>query len=71
MVVYPKIAPWKIVWPEVDWSVLQEKRKAQEDTNLERVFNNYIMEKYNESCLSRFIQMVLRIQRQKQNNWGW
>jgi len=27
-IVYPEIAPWKIVWPEVDWFVLQEKRKA-------------------------------------------
>jgi len=45
-IVYPEIAPWKIVWPEVDWFVLQEKRKAQEDINLERLFKDRLLEKY-------------------------
>lgn len=47
-VVYPEIAPWKLFWPEVDWFVLEEKRKAKEDINLERVFKNWVVEKYNE-----------------------
>lgn len=29
-VVYPETAPWKLVWPEVDWFVLEERRRAKE-----------------------------------------
>lgn len=45
-VVYPETAPWKLVWPEVDWFVLEEKRRAKEGINLKIVFNNRVVEKY-------------------------
>uniref|UniRef100_A0A8C2Q875 Reverse transcriptase n=1 Tax=Cyprinus carpio TaxID=7962 RepID=A0A8C2Q875_CYPCA len=47
-VVYPEMAPWKLVWPEVDWYVLEEKRRAKGGINLKMVFNNRIAEKYND-----------------------
>ncbi len=45
-VVYPETAPWKLVWPEVEWFVLEEKRRVKEGLNLKIVFNNQIVEKY-------------------------
>lgn len=39
-VVYPETAPWELVWPGVDWFVLEEKRKTKEVINLK------IVEKY-------------------------
>ncbi len=45
-VVYPETAPWKLVWPEVDWFVLEGKRRAKEGINKKIVFNNRIVEKY-------------------------
>jgi len=28
-VVYPVVAPWTLVWPEVDWYLLDVKRKEK------------------------------------------
>ncbi len=45
-VVYPETAPWKLVWPEVDCIVLEEKRRTKDGIHLKIVFNNRIVEKY-------------------------
>ncbi len=65
-VVFPEIAPWKMIWPEVDWFVLEEKRKAKEEVNLKSIFNNRLGGNYSE-----FIQTVLKKQRQKKQGLGW
>ena len=32
VVVYPEVAPWRMVWPEVDWALLEMRReRAGED----------------------------------------
>ncbi len=48
MVVFPEIAPWKMTWPEVDWFVLEEKRKSKKEVNLKSIFNNRIGGNYSE-----------------------
>nr|XP_055031454.1 uncharacterized protein LOC129420520 [Misgurnus anguillicaudatus]XP_055031455.1 uncharacterized protein LOC129420520 [Misgurnus anguillicaudatus]XP_055031456.1 uncharacterized protein LOC129420520 [Misgurnus anguillicaudatus] len=45
-VVFPALAPWKMMWPEVDWFVLEEKRKAREEIDLVSVFKNRVGEEY-------------------------
>lgn len=45
-VVFPALAPWKMIWPEVDWFVLEEKRKAREEINVVSVFKNRVGEEY-------------------------
>ncbi len=41
-VVFPEMAPWKMTWPEVDWYVLEEKRKAKEKVHVNSIFNNRV-----------------------------
>lgn len=36
IVIYPEIAPWRLVWPEVDWFILEKKNEARESINLEK-----------------------------------
>lgn len=44
-IVHPVIAPWKMRCPEVDWYLLEVKRK-EESADLVGVFNDYITEVY-------------------------
>lgn len=44
-VAYSVIAPWKIISPEVDWYLLEIKRK-EEEADLLGVFNEYVSEVY-------------------------
>lgn len=37
-----------MMWPEVDWFVLEEKRKVKEEINMTGVFNNQVGEEYSE-----------------------
>ncbi len=70
MVVFPEIAPWKMTWPEVDWFVLEEKRKSKKEVNLKSIFNNRIGGNYSE-----FIQIYTdgakKKLRQKKQGLGW
>ena len=52
IVIYPKVAPWKLEWPDVDWHVLEVKRKGKGQIDLVNVFEHHIIEK----C-SGFIQV--------------
>lgn len=71
-VVCPEIAPWKIAWPEVDWFVLEEKKKAKDEINLKSIFNNRVGGNYSE-----FIQIYAdgakkkKKQKQEKQGLGW
>ena len=47
-VVIPKVAPWLLKTPKVDFHVLEVKRQERGEVDLIRVFNNRIEAEYSE-----------------------
>lgn len=50
-VVYPVITPWMIIWPNIDWYLLEVKRKEKDSFDSISAFN-YHMKEY-----SHYIQI--------------
>lgn len=48
IVVYPAVAPWMLVWPEVDWYLLEAKRKGIGTTDLVNAFRYHVMKEYSD-----------------------
>lgn len=45
-VVYPVVAPWTLVWPDIDWYLLEVKRKEKGKINLVSALNYHVLEEY-------------------------
>ena len=56
LVIYPKVAPWKLEWPDVDWHVLEVKRKEKGQIDLVNVFEHPIMEQWLHTSVYGFVQ---------------
>ncbi len=46
IVVFPEVAPWKLVWPDIDWYLLEVKRKGKGTIDLVSAFRYHVMNKY-------------------------
>ncbi len=47
-VVYPMEAPWLLVWPDIDWYLLELKRKEKDQIDLVNAFKYLINKDYKE-----------------------
>ncbi len=47
-VVYPIVAPWLLVWPDIDWYLLELKRKEKDQIDLVNAFKYLINKDYKE-----------------------
>jgi len=61
-VVFPMVAPWVLVWPDIDWYLLELKRKEKDQIDMVGAFNYHINKEYKDFI---HIQMVLRNLRQE------
>ena len=47
-VVYLVVAPWMLVWPAVDWYLLEVKRKEKDKIDLVSAFECHVMQEYSD-----------------------
>ena len=57
------VAPWMLVWPDIDWYLLEVKGKEKGKVDLVSGFKYYVMKE--EVILHRFILTVVRSLRQE------
>ncbi len=48
IVVYPMVAPWLLFWPDIDWYLLELKRKEKDQIDLVNAFKYLINKDYKE-----------------------